>query len=58
MNDNLEQQGGNRGIPALPIAVLFIVALAALGMAVRYGLHGHPSLAYCVFAVFFSTNFC
>lgn len=56
MNDNSERQGGNRGIPALPFAFLVIVALAALGMAVRYGLHGHLSLAYCVFAVFFSTN--
>lgn len=56
MNDNTEQRDGSRGIPALLLVALVIVAFAALGMAVRYGLYGHLSLVYCVFAVFFSIN--
>ena len=56
MNDDIEQDSSSSGIPALPFAALVIVALAALGMVVRYGLYGHLSAVYCVFAVFFSTN--
>ena len=56
MNNNIEQDSSNSGIPALPFAALVIVALAALGMVIRYSLFGHLSLVYCVFAVFFSTN--
>ncbi len=56
MNNNIEQDSSNSGIPALPFAALVIVALAALGMVIRYSIFGHLSLVYCVFAVFFSTN--
>ena len=56
MNNGSEQASGNGGIPALPFAALVILALAALGMAIRYGLYGHLSMVYCVFALFFSIN--
>ena len=56
MNSDVKPQGGDTGIPVLPFALLVIAALAAIGMGVRYGLYGHLSVTYCVFAVFFSTN--